>query len=175
MNRLSENLTFDYSDRVSRKWAEDHWNHWEAQNRFSITPCQRTYAVGKWPQDARDHYAALFDPKWFPSLPDFIAYDFFHASILQTVVRDARPDGSWFRLEEKGNYAKRLLRFLSSVDRFLTAPETTAWLRTWELPEELEWLDQLGYVQSVAQECKSDVTLWAETTQGYLVFLVING
>lgn len=175
MNHISQELSFEYSDHNSREWAASHWNHWEAQNRFAIAPRQRVHAVGEWPQDTRDHYAALFDQVAFSSLPDFIAYEFFHSTILQTVVRDARPDGAWFRLEEKDDYVQRLLGFLSSVERFLTPAETRAWLRAWELPEGLEWLGQLGYVQSVAQDTEDDPMLWAETTQGYLVFLAIDG
>ncbi len=173
MNRLSD--FFGIHDSDLHDWAERHWDHWEAQNRFAVKPARRSHAPGIWPQDQRDHYAAMFERQEFSRLADFIAYELFHASLLQTVVRDQQPDGAWFRLAEKDDYARQLLHVLSSAGRLFMAQEAKDWLRNWELPTALNWLLQLDHVRTVVREDGSDVTLWAETTQGYLVFLVVDG
>lgn len=172
MNRLAHLLNVAVPDQT---WAEGHWRKWEALNRFSIQPMKRSYQKGQWPQDKRDHYVALFPKSQIGDFLDFIAYEFFHASLLQNIVADENYDGSWFRLETMDLFSKRLLTFLASQKAVLTSEQISEWLRAWELPDALLWMLDIPHQRGLIREDVSESTLWTETEDGYLVFLVING
>ena len=173
MNRIAALLN---SQPADRDWAVAKWHAWNDRNRFDVRPVRRAHAVGNWPLDKRDHYTLLFPDDEFSSLFDFLAYDFFHASVLQTVARDTPPEGRWFRLIELEEYVSTLLGFIRSITDVLDQSEVNRWLRSWELPPECEWFRSLEFCQGVVREEEgSDATLWARTSNGYAVFLCVKG
>ena len=156
-------------------WARAQWLRWESQNRYAVTPVKKCHSTGTWPQDPREHYAVLFPKREIGEFLEFIAYEFFHASILQDLAGSGTADGSWFCLESIDAYTDRLLGFLRVQESAKSPDDIRRWLRLWELPDSLRWICELEHYGGLFRDDESDSTLWSETATGYLVFLVING
>lgn len=158
-----------------REWTSSQWRKYLKRHRFEYIPYRRAHVRGPSRIGERNHYAGLYALHYFTSLAEFIAYEYFHSSMSQNLIRDKMPDESWFRLDTEANYADRLWRLFISIGSILEDGHAAKWLSSWSLPSDFDWLRPLAIRQAVVNEDTREATMWAETQAGYLLFLVMNG
>jgi len=171
------------SPEVFRQWATSLWEKFEDDGPFGALPVKATYDTHPWSDLELECYAALYPKDAFADLAEFDLYIQYTASVQSLIIEALESDPE---LDETAGEIQEM--FLpAEVDEvieghaisekyklFLTGSNINQLLKTWSLPESMNWLHELHYVEGDAWATRHEGSLTAVTEEGYLSFFAVD-
>jgi hypothetical protein len=158
-------------------WARKRWHEFETAGPLVVLPQRTSYADNAWVDNRANAYAALYPKEGFIDLLDANLFVRFSSSIQQDQIAGGEPAVylRYFLPESARDGVNHFLREMRSVSQFWRGEEVAREIGSWCLPDEFQWMAELGFHEGVIHARSEEAALMAKTEDGYLCFFAVDG